>query len=230
MSARDAVIVDAVRTPIGKRNGAYANVHPIDLSAHVLRGLVDKTGIDPADIDDVIWGCVQQTGAQALNPGRLAALAAGFPESVTGTTIDRQCGSSQQSVAFAAAAVISGQCDVVVAGGVEVMSRVPMGATTPPDAPFGAPYGPMFSQRYPEELNQGVGAEMVAAKWGLSRTELDSYAAQSHERAAAAIDSGARPASTSRSRAPASPPTRDCARGTSVESSPGSSRPSTRTA
>ncbi|SOD72137.1 acetyl-CoA acyltransferase [Jatrophihabitans sp. GAS493] len=187
---RDAVIVGAVRTPIGRRNGAYANVHPIDLSAYVLQGLVNKTGIDPAVIDDVIWGCVQQVGGQSLNPARLAALAAGFPETVPGTSVDRQCGSSQQSVHFAAAAVVSGQCDVVVAGGVESMTMVPMGASMA-DPAYGAPYGPLFSQRYPDEPNQGVGAEMVAEKWGFSRSQLDEYAVQSHERTAAAIDAGA---------------------------------------
>jgi acetyl-CoA acyltransferase len=186
---RDAVIVGAVRTPVGRRNGAYADVHPVDLSAHVLRGLVDRLGVDPAVIDDVVWGCVQQVGAQALNVGRNAVLAAGWPESVPGTTLDRQCGSSQQAVHFAAAAVMSGQADVVVAGGVECMTQVPLGAVAA--GGFGAPYGPMFAQRYPVELNQGIGAEMVAAKWGLSRTQLDEYALSSHARAAAAVDSGA---------------------------------------
>ena len=122
---RDAVIVGAVRTPVGRRNGAYADVHPVDLSAYVLRGLVDRLGIDPAVIDDVVWGCVQQVGAQGLNVGRNAVLAAGWPESVPGTTLDRQCGSSQQAVHFAAAAVVSGQMDVVVAGGVECMTLPP---------------------------------------------------------------------------------------------------------
>jgi acetyl-CoA acyltransferase len=186
---RDAVIVGAVRTPVGRRNGAYADVHPVDLSAHVLRGLVDRLGVDPAVIDDVVWGCVQQVGAQGLNVGRNAVLAAGWPESVPGTTLDRQCGSSQQAVHFAAAAVVSGQADVVVAGGVECMTQVPLGAVAAGD--FGQPYGPMFAERYPAELNQGIGAEMIAAKWGLSRQQLDEYALSSHERAAAAIDSGA---------------------------------------
>src|SRR6266498_6043803 len=125
---RDAVIVGAVRTPVGKRNGALSHVHPVDLSAHVLDALGTRTGLDPALVDDVIWGCVSQTGEQAVNVGRNAALAAGWPEEITGVTIDRQCGSSQQAVHFAAAGVISGQYDVAVAGGVESMSRVPIGA------------------------------------------------------------------------------------------------------
>ena len=126
---RDAVIVEAVRTPVGRRRGSLAGVHPVDLSAHVLRALVERTGLDPAAVDDVVWGCVSQVGEQAINVGRNAVLAAGWPESVPGTTVDRQCGSSQQAVHFAAAAVVSGQCDVVVAGGVESMSRVPMGSS-----------------------------------------------------------------------------------------------------
>jgi len=186
---RDAVIVGAVRTPVGRRNGAYADVHPVDLSAYVLRGLVDRLGIDPAVIDDVVWGCVQQVGAQGLNVGRNAVLAAGWPESVPGTTLDRQCGSSQQAVHFAAAAVVSGQMDVVVAGGVECMTQVPLGAVAAAEG-FGRPYGPMLAERYPVELNQGISAEMVAAKWGLSRQQLDEYALSSHARATAAIDSG----------------------------------------
>src|SRR5262249_12282359 len=135
---RDAVIVAAVRTPIGKRNGALAGVHPVDLSARVLTELVERTGIDPARVDDVQWGCVSQVGEQSWNVGRNAALAAGWPEAVPGTTIDRQCGSSQQAVHFAAATVISGQADLVVAGGVESMTRVPMGspAAQGPGLPF----------------------------------------------------------------------------------------------
>src|SRR3954452_15925056 len=141
---RDAVIVDAVRTPVGRRNGAYANVHPVDLSAHVLTALADRTGIDPAVVEDVVWGVVAQVGAQALNVGRNAVLGAGWPESVPGTTLDRQCGSSQQAVHFAAAAVIAGQADLVVAGGVESMTRVPMGAS----AGSGQPYGDLVRDRY----------------------------------------------------------------------------------
>ncbi len=129
MTTRDAVIVEAVRTPVGRRNGTLAGHHPVDLSAHVLTALAARTGLDPTLVDDVIWGCVQQVGAQSYNIGRNAVLAAGWPESVPGTTIDRQCGSSQQSVHFAAAGLISGAYDVVVAGGVEVMSLLPLGAS-----------------------------------------------------------------------------------------------------
>ncbi len=185
----DAVICAAVRSPVGKRGGGLAGTHPVDLSAHVLNALVERSGIDPAVVDDVIWGCVSQVGEQTFNVGRNAVLAAGWPESVPGTTIDRQCGSSQQSVHFAAAAVMSGQCDVVVAGGVEVMSRVPMGAGIGTDV--GLPLGPMFLQRYDGVFpNQGVGAEMMAQRWGLSRTQLDSYSIESHAKAAAAQDAG----------------------------------------
>lgn len=185
----DAVICAAVRSPVGKRGGGLAGTHPVDLSAHVLNALIDRTGIDPAVVDDVIWGCVSQVGEQTYNVGRNAALAAGWPESVPGTTIDRQCGSSQQSVHFAAAAVRSGQCDVVVAGGVEVMSRVPMGSSISQDV--GLPLGPMFLERYQGVFpNQGVGAEMMAARWGLSRTQLDEYSSASHAKAAVAQDAG----------------------------------------
>jgi acetyl-CoA acyltransferase len=187
---RDAVIVDAVRTPVGRRNGAYKDTHPVDLSAHVLSTLVERTGIDPAVVDDVVWGCVMQVGEQALNVGRNAVLAAGWPESVPGTTVDRQCGSSQQAVHFAAAGVLSGQYDVAVAGGVEVMTRVPMGASIGSNVGF--PMGPKFFARYEgQQINQGLGAEMIAEKWGLSRQQLDEFSLTSHEKAAAAIDSGA---------------------------------------
>src|ERR1700685_672528 len=141
---RDAVIVEAVRTPIGKRNGALAEIHPADLSAMVLSGLAQRSGIDPALVDDVIWGCVSQAGEQTLDIARTAVLAAGWPESVTGVTVDRQCGSSQQAVHFAAAGLIAGQYDVVVAGGVESMSRVPMGSSVQGQDPF----GPSFRERY----------------------------------------------------------------------------------
>ncbi len=161
----------------------------MDLSAHVLNALVERSGIDPAVVDDVIWGCVSQVGEQTYNIGRNAVLAAGWPESVPGTTIDRQCGSSQQSVHFAAAAVLSGQCEVVVAGGVEVMSRVPMGSSVGTDT--GLPLGPMFMQRYGGIFpNQGVGAELIAQRWDLSRTQLDTYSLESHAKAAAAQDAG----------------------------------------
>ena len=187
---RDAVIVDAVRTPVGRRNGAYKDVHPVDLSAHVLTSLVERTGIDPAVVDDVVWGCVMQVGEQAINVGRNAVLAAGWPESIPGTTVDRQCGSSQQAVHFAAAGVLSGQYDVAVAGGVEVMTRVPMGSSIGKDVGF--PFGPKMLARYEgQPINQGLGAEMVAQKWGLSREQLDEFSLASHEKAAAAIDAGA---------------------------------------
>jgi acetyl-CoA acyltransferase len=184
---RDAVIVEAVRTPVGKRNGGLSGVHPVSLSAHVLKALAGRSGIDPAVVDDVIWGCVGQVGEQTFDIARNAVLAAGWPETVTGVTVDRQCGSSQQSVHFAAAGLIAGQYDVVVAGGVESMSRVPMGASVQ-----GAnPMGPEFLERYGGVFpNQGVGAEMMAERWGLSRTQVDEYSVGSHEKAAAAQDAG----------------------------------------
>jgi acetyl-CoA acyltransferase len=181
---RDAVIVDAVRTPVGRRKGSYSGVHPVDLSAHVLNALVERTGIDPSVIDDVIWGCVSQVGEQSANIGRNAVLAAGWPESVPGTTVDRQCGSSQQAVHFAAAGVISGQYDVAVAGGVEAMTRVPMGSTIGTDV--GLPFGETLLARYDNVwFNQGIGAEMIAARWGLSRQQVDEFSLASHEKAAA---------------------------------------------
>jgi acetyl-CoA acyltransferase len=188
--ARDAVIVDAVRTPVGKRNGGLSGVHPVDLSALVLQALAVRTDLDPALVDDVVWGCVSQTGEQAVNVGRNAALAAGWPEDVVGVTIDRQCGSSQQAAHFAAAGVIAGQYDVVVAGGVESMSRVPMLCTVTQGP--GVPFGPMMLERYDNGLvPQGVSAEIIAERWGLSRTALDEIAVRSHACAAAAADSGA---------------------------------------
>jgi len=190
MPIRDAVIVEAVRTPVGKRNGSLAGVHAVDLSAHVLRALVERTGIDPGAVDDVVWGCVQQVGQQAANIGRNAVLAAGWPESVPATTVDRQCGSSQQSVHFAAAGLISGQYDLVVAGGVENMSAIPMGSPVTADPALGSPSSPLVAERYGREFNQGLGAEMMVEKWGFSRTVLDEFAALSHERLAAAIDAG----------------------------------------
>jgi acetyl-CoA acyltransferase len=187
---RDAVIVDAVRTPVGKRGGGLAGTHPVDLSAHVLGALADRTGLDPALVDDIVWGCVSQTGEQAVNVGRNAALAAGWPEDVVGVTIDRQCGSSQQAAHFAAAAVISGQQDVVVAGGVESMSRVPMLCTVTQGP--GEPFGPRMLERYDSGLvPQGISAEIIAERWSLSRSALDEIAVRSHARAAAAADSGA---------------------------------------
>jgi acetyl-CoA acyltransferase len=193
----EAVIVDAVRTPIGKRNGSLADVHPADLSAYVLRALQQRTGIDPNVIDDVVWGCVNQVGDQAAQIGRYAVLAAGWPETVPGVTINRACGSSQSSFDFAAGMVMAGQYDVVVAGGVEAMTRVPLGA----GRDLGRPFGPLVRERYEadltsgefpnEDFNQGIGAERIAKKWGFSRQRLDEYSSRSHELAAAAIDAGA---------------------------------------
>ncbi|WP_116452088.1 thiolase family protein [Blastococcus litoris] len=188
---RDAVICAAVRTPVGKRGGGLSGVHAVDLSAHVLTALAERSGIDPGVVEDVFWGCVSQVGEQTFNIGRTAVLAAGWPESVPGTTIDRQCGSSQQAVAFAAATVISGQADVVVAGGVESMSRVPMGAARG-DGSAGKPLGPLFMERYGGvHPNQGIGAEMIAERWGFSRTQLDEFSLASHEKAAKAQADGA---------------------------------------
>jgi acetyl-CoA acyltransferase len=192
---RDAVIVQAVRTPVGRRGGVLSGVHAVDLSAMVLQALANRTGIDPGLVDDVIWGCVSQVGEQSSNIGRNAVLAAGWPQTVPGTTIDRQCGSSQQAVVFAAAGLIAGHYDVVVAGGVESMSRVPIGS---PGTVAGVPFGDRVLGRYAAELadagvakfDQGVGAEMIAQRWGLSREQLDTFALESHERAAAAIDGG----------------------------------------
>jgi len=184
----EAVIVEAVRSPVGKRNGGLSGVHPGELSAQVLNGLVQRAGIDPALVDDVIWGCVMQAGEQALDIARTAVLAAGWPESVPGVTVDRQCGSSQQSVHFAAAGVAAGHYDVVVAGGVESMSRTPMGASL---ANGGHPYPEAFRSRYSQTPNQGTGAEMIAEQWGFDRTSLDQFSLGSHEKAAAAQDSGA---------------------------------------
>ncbi|PXW32701.1 UNVERIFIED_CONTAM: acetyl-CoA acyltransferase [Williamsia faeni] len=182
-----AVIVGAVRAPVGKRNGGLSGVHPADLSAAVLNALVERAGIDPVIVDDVIWGCVQQLGDQANDIARNAVLSAGWPDSVPGVTIDRQCGSSQQALNFAVASVEAGHYDVVVAGGVESMSRVAMGSA---GKIGGSPYGPAFMARYETAPNQGIGAEMIADKWNLSRTELDAFSARSHERAAAAQDAG----------------------------------------
>ncbi|SEG88660.1 acetyl-CoA acyltransferase [Thermomonospora echinospora] len=184
---RDAVIVEAVRTPVGRRNGALSGVHPVDLSAHVLTALIGRTGVAPELVDDVIWGCVQQVGDQANNIARNAVLSAGWPESVPGTSVDRQCGSSQQAVHFAAAGLIAGHYDIVVAGGVESMSRVPMGTS----ALDRNPMGPGFERRYGiARANQGLGAEMIVERWGLSRTQLDEFSLASHAKAAAAIDEG----------------------------------------
>jgi acetyl-CoA acetyltransferase family protein len=177
-----------VRTPVGKRNGGLSDMHAADLSAIVLNALVERAGVDPEIVDDVVWGCVSQVGDQSSNIGRYAVLAAGWPEHIPGTTINRACGSSQQALDFAVQAVMSGQQDVVVAGGVEVMSRVPLGSARA----TGMPYGPKVLDRYKGfAFNQGISAELIAEKWGFSRTRLDEYSVRSHELAATAQDSGA---------------------------------------
>jgi len=186
---RNAVIVDAIRTPAGrgKPGGALSGNHPVDLLAGVLRTLVERTGVEPGRIDDVLGGCVMQVREQAVNVTRNAVLAAGLPESVPATTIDRQCGSSQQAAHFAAQGVIAGAYDIVVACGVEMMSRVPMGTSAMGTDPF----GPGVRARYPEGLvNQGVSAELIAARWKFDREQLDEYSARSHARAAATAASG----------------------------------------
>jgi acetyl-CoA acyltransferase len=187
-----AVIVDAVRTAGGKRNGKLSGWHPADLAAEVLNALAERTGIDPGIVEDVVMGCVMQAGAQSVNVGRNAVLAAGWPEAVPATTVDRQCGSSQQAAHFAAQAVIAGAADVVVAAGVEVMSQVPMGASIG-DGKFGFPFGPRVNQRYADVgglVSQGISAELIADKWGLSREDLDTFAAESQRRAAQATAEG----------------------------------------
>ena len=190
MNMRTAVIVDAVRTPSGrgKPGGALSGIHPVDLAAHVLRATLERNGLDSRQIDDVLLGCVSQVGEQTMNIARQAVLAAGFDERVPATTIDRQCGSSQQAAHFAAQGVMAGQYDIVIAGGVESMSRVPLGIAA---SVAGSPFSPRLHERYPEGLvNQGVSAELIAERWGLSRDDLDAYAAQSHARAARAAAEG----------------------------------------
>jgi acetyl-CoA acyltransferase len=184
---RDAVIVEAVRTPVGKRNGGLAGVHPADLSSRVLTALAERAGIDPAVVEDVVWGCVGQVGEQTFDIARNAVLGAGWPESVPGVTLDRQCGSSQQAVSFAAASVVAGHYDVVVAGGVESMSRVPMGMSAAGQNPFGTGFIERYAGQRP---NQGIGAEMIVDRWGLSRSQLDEFSLSSHAKAAAAQDEG----------------------------------------
>ena len=186
----DAYIVGAVRTPVGTRKGKLAGVHPADLGAHVLRALVSRTGIDPAAVDDVVMGCVSQVGPQALDLARTAWLSAGLPDSVPGVTIDRQCGSSQQALHFAAQGVMSGTQDLVVAAGVENMGMVPMGSNIKFDA--GVPlYGEGWSARYGEqEISQFRGAQLICEKWGIKRAELEQFALESHLRAARATDEG----------------------------------------
>lgn len=186
---RSAVIVDAVRTPTGRRNGVFKNIHPVDLASIPLQALVERNDLDPELIDDVIMGNVSQTGEQAYNLGRNAALAAGYPESVPGVTIDRQCGSSQQSAHFAAQAIMAGAQDIVVAAGVENMTRVPMGITAQ-NGP-GLPFGARMLERYAHGLvPQGISAEMIAEKWAISREELDELSLESHRRAARATEEG----------------------------------------
>jgi acetyl-CoA acyltransferase len=187
---RDAVVVEAVRSPLGRRKGALAHVHPADLSAAVLRALVERADLDPGLVEDVVWGCVGQVGEQTGDIARTALLSAGWPEHVPGVTVDRACGSSQQALSFAAASVIAGHYDIAVAGGVESMSRIPMGLAF---SLGGDPLsGDGWQTRYgPTPPNQGLGAETIATRWGLTREDLDSYALASHERAAAAEDSGA---------------------------------------
>jgi acetyl-CoA acyltransferase len=187
-----AVIVDAVRTAGGKRNGKLSGWHPADLAAETLSALVARTGIDPGIVEDVVMGCVMQAGAQSVNVGRNAVLAAGWPEAVPATTVDRQCGSSQQAAHFAAQAVIAGAADVVVAAGVEVMSQVPMGASIG-DGKYGFPFGPRVNQRYADVgglVPQGISAELIADKWGLTREQLDAFGAESQRRAAQATAEG----------------------------------------
>ena len=189
---RDAVIVDAIRTPGGKRNGALSEWHPVELAAHVLTALQERNGLDPASVDDVIMGCVMQMGEQSVNIARNAVLAAGWPESVPGTTVDRQCGSAQQAMHFAAQGVMAGVYDVVVAAGVESMSRVPMGSTIENEMNQ-TPWSESIVERYAPVgglVSQGIGAEMISDRWGLSRTDLDEYSVRSHQRAAAAYAAG----------------------------------------
>jgi acetyl-CoA acyltransferase len=189
---RNAVIVDAIRTPMGKRNGQLSGWHPADLAAEVLKALAERNELDPAEVEDVIMGCVMQVGAQAVNVGRNAVLTAGWPESVPATTVDRQCGSSQQSAHFAAQGVMAGAYDVVIAAGVEVMSLVPMGASVMVKD-VGAPFTDAMNERYAPVgglVPQGIGAEMIADKWGISREELDAFGLLSQQRAARARDEG----------------------------------------
>jgi acetyl-CoA acyltransferase len=189
---KTAVIVDAIRTPGGKRNGKLKDWHPVDLAAEVLNALQQRNDLDPALVDDVVLGCVMQVGEQAVNVARNAVLAAGWPETVPGTTIDRQCGSSQQAAHFGAQGVIAGAYDIVVAGGVEVMTRVPMGSSMA-DGKFGYPFGPLIGARYADQgglVPQGISAELICDKWGLSRDDLDRFAAQSQQRAAVATSEG----------------------------------------
>ncbi|QCP04309.1 thiolase family protein [Brevibacterium sp. CS2] len=185
----EAVIVDAARTAVGKRGGALRDIHPVTLGGHVLSALAERNSLDPALVDDVVFGCVVQAGEQSSNVARWSALAAGWPETTPGTTVDRACGSSQQALTFAIASVVAGHYDIAVAGGVESMTRVPMG-TNRANGP-GKAFGPAIFERYgQEEFSQGVGAEIVAERWGFDRTELDQLALDSHARAQAATERG----------------------------------------
>jgi acetyl-CoA acyltransferase len=183
----NAVIVDVLRTPLGRRNGKLKDQHPVDLSAQVLKAIVERNDVDPALVEDVIMGCVMQVGEQGINVARNAALAAGFPESTVGTTVDRQCGSSQQAAHFAAQGVIAGAYDVVIAAGIENMTRVPMGASVLPGS---NPFGTKMPVRYPNLVPQGISAELIAEKWGISREENDAFSVESHLRAARATEEG----------------------------------------
>ena len=185
----NAVIVDAVRTPTARRNGKFKDIHAVDLASIPLRALIERNNLDPSLVEDVIMGCVSQTGEQAYNIGRNAALAAGFPEEVVGTTIDRQCGSSQQSAHFAAQGVMAGAYEVVIAAGIESMTRIPMGSTAQQGP--GMPFGPLMLERYSHGLiPQGLSAELINEKWGIDRTTLDQIALDSHQRAARATEEG----------------------------------------
>jgi acetyl-CoA C-acetyltransferase len=193
VTVSEAYIVGAVRSPIGKRNGGLSSVHPVDLAAHVLRELIARTGVDPSAIEDVIMGCVSQVGPQAIDIARNAWLSAGLPESVPGVTIDRQCGSSQQAVHFAAQGVLSGTQDLVIAAGVESMSMVPMGSTValPHKEGMALPFGQGWRDRYgDQEISQFRGAQLMCEKWGIKRAELEEYSLESHARAIRAIDEG----------------------------------------
>ncbi|MFG3338453.1 thiolase family protein [Glycomyces sp. NPDC048151] len=192
----EAVILAAARTPLGRRGGVLAGVHAVDLAAHAMNAALERSGLGPDAVDDVVLGCVSQVGEQSWNVARNAVLAAGWPEAIPGTTVDRQCGSSQQALSFAAAAVLAGHADVVVAGGVESMTRVPMGSSVGSGA--GEPYGPVVRERYaahvdataPVLFNQGLAAELVAERYGIGREAMDAFALASHEKAAAASDGG----------------------------------------
>lgn len=189
----EAYIVGAVRSPIGKRNGGLSSVHPVDLAAHVLRELIARTGVDPSAVEDVIMGCVSQVGPQAIDIARNAWLSAGLPENVPGVTIDRQCGSSQQAVHFAAQGVLSGTQDLVIAAGIESMSMVPMGSTValPHKEGMALPFGQGWRDRYgDQEISQFRGAQLMCEKWGIKRAELEEYSLESHARAIKAIDEG----------------------------------------